>query len=146
MLAAMSDELKRIARLEIEEIFSKGNLDLVDEIVSPEYVIFDNGRAEPVRGRENLKAAVRAMRSAVSDFVVTVDEQLAEGDTVMTRWRATGTHTGTLFGLAPTGRPITMHGIDIERFDDGQFAEVHSVWDTYAVLRQIGAVDIDIDV
>lgn len=146
MLAAMSEELKRIARLEIEEIFSKGNLDLVDEIVSPDYVIFDNGRAEPVRGRESLKAAVTAMRSSVSDFVVTVDEQLAEGDTVMTRWTATGTHTGTLFGFAPTGRPITMHGIDIERFVDGQIAEVRSIWDTYAVLRQIGAVDVDIDV
>jgi steroid delta-isomerase-like uncharacterized protein len=146
MLAAMSQELKRIARLEIEEIFSKGNLDLVDEIVSPDYVIYDNGRAEPVRGRESLKAAVSAMRAAVPDFVVTVDEQLAEGDTVMTRWTATGTHAGTLFGLPPTGRPITMHGIDIERFVDGRIAEVRSIWDTYAVLRQIGAVDFDIDV
>jgi steroid delta-isomerase-like uncharacterized protein len=146
MLPPVSEELKRIARLEIEEIFSKGNLDLIDEIVSPDYVIFDNGRAEPVRGRAALKEAVSAMRRAVPDFLVTVDEQIAEGDTVMTRWTATGTHAGTLFGLAGTGRPITMRGIDIERFVDGQIAEVRSMWDTYGVLRQIGAVEVDIDV
>jgi steroid delta-isomerase-like uncharacterized protein len=142
----MSEDLKRIARLEIEEIFSQGNLDLVDEIVSPDYVIFDNGRAEPVRGRENLKAAVSAMRTAVPDFTVTVDQQIAEGDTVVTRWTATGTHAGTLFGLAPTGRSFTMPGIDVERFVDGQITEVRSMWDTFAVLRQLGAIDFDIDV
>lgn len=142
----MTDEFKRLARLEIEEIFSKGNLDLVDEIVSPDYVIFDNGRAEPVEGRENLKAAVTAMRAAIPDFTVTVDEQIAEGDKVVTRWTATGTHLGVLFGLAPTGRAITMKGIDIERIVDNQIAEVRSMWDTFGVLRQLGAVDFDIDV
>jgi steroid delta-isomerase-like uncharacterized protein len=140
------EQLKAIARREIEEIFSKGDLDLVDEIVSPDYVIFDNARIEPVRGRDNLKQAVTGMRTAFPDFTVTVDEQIAEGDTVVTRWSATGTHQGVVFGLAATGRAVTMAGIDIERFVDGQIAEVRSSWDALGLLQQLGAIDTAIDI
>jgi steroid delta-isomerase-like uncharacterized protein len=142
----VSDELKRISRLQIEEVFSRGNLELIDEIISPDYVIYDNGRAEPVRGRDNLKAAVAAMRKAMPDWNVEIHEQIAEGDTVVTRWTATGTHTGLLFGVEGTGRTIVMPGVDIEHFVDGQIAEAHAMWDSLGVLKQMGAIDIVIDV
>jgi len=133
-----ADELKAIARREFEEVYSRGNLDLVDEIVAADYVCYDAALPEPVRGREGLKQAVSGFREAFPDLTFTVDDQVAEGDTVVTRWTATGTHRGTLFGRKGTGRRVTMTGIDVERFAGGQIVEVWASWDLHGLLRQLG--------
>jgi steroid delta-isomerase-like uncharacterized protein len=134
----VGEQLKMIARREFEEVYSRGNLDVVDEIVSAEYVCYDPALPEPVRGREGLKQAVTGFRRAFPDLTFTVEDQIVEGDTVVTRWTATGTHRGELFGLAGTGRRVTMTGIDIERFADGRIVEVWASWDLHGLLRQLG--------
>lgn len=134
------DELKALARRQIEEIFSEGNLDVIDEIVAADYVCYDHARPEPVRGREALKQAVTSMRTIFPDFTVTVDDQVAEGETVVTRWTATGTHKDEVFGIAATGKQVTMKGIDIERVVEGRITEVHTSWDALGVLQQLGGI------
>jgi len=75
---ATADEMKAIARMEFEEVFSKGRIELLDEILGDEYVCYDPALPEPVRGREGLRAAVLGFRTAMPDLRFTVDQQVAE--------------------------------------------------------------------
>lgn len=134
------EDLKAIARRETDEIFNKGNLDIIDEIISPDYVGHDPASPEPIRGHEGLKAMITGYRSAFPDISVTIEQQIAEGDTVVTRWTARGTHEGELFGIAPTGKQGTVTGISIERIVDGKVVEDHTNWDTFGLMQQIGAI------
>lgn len=134
---ATADEMKAIARMEFEEVFSKGRIELLDEILGDEYVCYDPALPEPVRGREGLRAAVLGFRTAMPDLRFTVDQQVAEDDRVVTQWTATGTHTGELMGVPGTGRPVTMAGVDIERFEGDRIVEVWALWDGFGVYRQI---------
>lgn len=138
---ATADEMKAIARMEFEEVFSKGRIELLDEILGDDYVCFDPALPEPVRGREGLRAACSAFRSAMPDLHFAVHQQIAEGDRVVTQWTATGTHTGELMGVPGTGRPVTMAGVDIERFEGDRIVEVWALWDGLGVYRQITGVD-----
>lgn len=137
--AAMTacERMKAIARLEFEEVYSKGRIELLDEILGDEYVCYDPALPEPVRGRHGLRDAVLGFRAAMPDLRFTVDQQVAEGDRVVTAWTATGTHTGELMGVPGTGRRVTMAGVDIERFEGDRIVEVWALWDAFGVYRQI---------
>ncbi|HEV3505058.1 MAG TPA: ester cyclase, partial [Actinomycetes bacterium] len=82
------------------------------------------GSAGEVRGRRQFQQVIEAWRAAFPDVRSTVEEQVAEGDRVVTRWTARGTHTGDFQGMVPTGRSFTLTGITIERVVDGKIAEV----------------------
>ena len=69
-----------------------------------------------------------------------MNQQIADGEYVATRWTATGTHKGDLFGIAPTGKQSTVTGITIDHWVDGKVAEAWVNWDTLGLLQQIGAV------
>ena len=71
---------------------------------------------------------------------ITVDEQIAEGDKVATRWTGRGTHTGELAGIAPTGKDVTVSGLTISRFEGGKVVEEWTTWDTFGMLVQLGAI------
>jgi steroid delta-isomerase-like uncharacterized protein len=133
-------DVKAIARREIEEIFGQGKLEVADEVIAPNYVGHDPALPEPIRGPEGVKEAAAGYRAAFSDLTCTVDQQVAEGDTVVTRWTARGTHDGELFGVAPTGKQATVTGISIERVVDGKIVEDHTNWDTFGLMQQLGAI------
>jgi predicted SnoaL-like aldol condensation-catalyzing enzyme len=95
------EENKALARRVLEEMFNKGNLEVADELLAPDYVDHDPAMPEDVRGPEGFKEYVRAYRSAFSDIHIRIEEQIAEGDKVVTRWTGTGTHDGDLAGIAP---------------------------------------------
>jgi predicted ester cyclase len=82
------------------------------------------------------------VRTAFPDARYTVDAVLADGDLVSGRWTMTGTQTGPLpdFGLAPTGRPVRMHGMEIFRVRDGRLAELWHQESVFSMLAQLGAV------
>jgi predicted ester cyclase len=69
-----------------------------------------------------------------------VTETIAEGDMIATRWIATGTHSGELMGIAPTGRDVTVEGVQFDRIRDGKIVESHGLFDALGLLQQIGAV------
>ncbi len=79
-------------------------------------------------------------RAAYSDGRITVDDQVAEGDKVASRWTGRGTHDGQLMGIAPTGRRVTVPGVTVSRLENGKVVEEWTNWDTLGMLRQIGAV------
>jgi steroid delta-isomerase-like uncharacterized protein len=136
----MSADTKAIARRFLEEAFNSGNLDVVDELVAPEFVNHDAALPEPGVGIEAAKASINGYREAFPDLRLTIEQQLAEGEYVTTRWSARGTHQGNLMGMAPTGKQATVTGITIDRIVDGRFVESWTNWDTLGLMQQLGAI------
>ena len=117
-----AQENKAVSRRVAEEIFNGGKLDLADELYSPDYVLHDPALPEDLHGPEGLKQYAEMNLGAFPDVRVTVEGQVAEGDMVATRWTATGTHTGELLGIPPTGRRIEISGMTINRFSGSRIA------------------------
>jgi steroid delta-isomerase-like uncharacterized protein len=111
----------------------------VEEVFGPDVVIHDGTEGE-IRGLEEMRGFVAAYRAAFADARSTVEQQIAEGDLVVTRWRAAGTHTGELQGLPPTMRWFTMSGVTIERIEGERIAEVWVHRDELGLLRQLGVL------
>jgi len=89
-------------------------------------------------GREDWRKAIAMYREAFADSHVTFEEFLVSGDRIAGRWRAAGTHTGPLPGLAPTGKPIVISGITIYRIAEGKIREAWEELDLLGMWRQIG--------
>jgi steroid delta-isomerase-like uncharacterized protein len=137
----MSEENKALARRFIEEAFNEGNLSVVDEIfASADYVLHDPASPEEVRGPEGVKEFVQMYRSAFPDTHITVEDQIAEGDEVVTRWTGRGTHRGELMGIPASGNQVEVPGITIDRFSGGKGVESWTNYDALGMMQQIGAV------
>jgi steroid delta-isomerase-like uncharacterized protein len=135
----MSEANKALVRRGIEEAVNKGNFSVIDEILSTDYVYREPTVGEK-RGRAGLRELITMYRNAFPDVKLTIDEQIAEGDKVVTRWNATGTHRGELFGTAPTGKQVRVQGIIVSRIANGKIVEETEVYDALGMLRQLGAV------
>jgi steroid delta-isomerase-like uncharacterized protein len=136
----MSDQNKSTARRLYEEIITKGNLDAIKEVFTADYQDHDPANEEETRGHDGVRQEVEMYRSAFPDLQMTVEDQLAEGDQVVTRWTVRATHQGVLMDMAATGNKVTMTGITIHRFADGKIQEGWWNWDALGMLRQVGAI------
>ena len=134
----MSEQNKAFVRRLIEEVIGKGNFGLVDELVSPDYV--GHSAFPETNTREGHKQFFMALRRAFPDLRITVEDQVAEGDKVVTRWTARATHQGEFAGIPPTGKSAVMTGIDIDRVIDGKLVECWTNADNLGLLRQLGAI------
>lgn len=134
----MSERNKAQMRRVIEEVYNRGDLALVDELATADMVI--HAASGDIVGREAVKAYVAALRGGFSDLHVTIEDQIAEGDRVVTRWTARGTHDGLFQGLAPTGRRACVTGTDVDRMVDGRAVECWMQMDELGLMQQLGAV------
>ena len=91
-------------------------------------------------GPQGMKDFLAPYFAAFPDVQFTVEDQIAEGDNVMTRWTARATHRGELMGVAPTGERVTVTGIAIWRVEQGKMAEMWQNWDALGLLQQVGAI------
>jgi steroid delta-isomerase-like uncharacterized protein len=136
-----AEENKALARRLFEEGFSQGKVDVVDEVLDPNFVCYDpNSESGEVRGADTIKGEIEYFRNAVPDLTYTIEDQIAEDDKVVTRYTVSGTHQGEFFGVAPTDKPIRMTGMSIDRFEDGKMVEEWPEYDLLGVMRQLGAV------
>jgi steroid delta-isomerase-like uncharacterized protein len=133
-----SEQNKKIVRRAFEEPW-KGNLAVVDELVASDYIGHDPAVPEPLRGPAGVKEFIATYREAFPDGRITVEQQLAEGDLVATRWSGRGTHEGELMGIEPTGKQVTVSGLTISRLEDGKIVEEFQNWDTFGMMQQLGA-------
>lgn len=136
----MSEENKEKARRFLEEAFNEGNLDVADELFTSDSVLHDPSLPEEMRGPEGVKGYVQMYRSAFPDTNITVEDQLAEGERVVTRWTGRGTHQGELIGIPASGNQVEVSGITISRFEGGKIAEDWTNYDTLGMMQQIGAI------
>jgi steroid delta-isomerase-like uncharacterized protein len=136
----MSDQNKAIARRALE-LFSGGDLDELDQLVSEDAVDHDTQNPNAgIHGPEGAKRTAAIYRGAFPDLKITVEDQIAEGDEVVTRWTAVGTHDGDLPGLPASGRSSTVTGITIDRIEGGKIVESWGNWDTLGMMQQLGAI------
>ena len=122
------------------DAWNEGTPDALDQLMSADAVDHDGYNAFAAEGREGLKKLIMMYREAFPDIHFEVEEQLAEGEMVATRWTATGTHEGELMGIAPSLKQVTVTGITIDRFDEGKITETWTNWDTLGLMQSIGAV------
>jgi steroid delta-isomerase-like uncharacterized protein len=134
-----SEQNKAIVRRAFEEPW-KGSLAVVDELVASDYIGHDPATPEPLRGPEGVKEFISTYRAAFPDARITVEQQLAEGDLVATRWSGRGTHEGELMGIEPTGKQVTVSGLTISRLEGGKIVEEFLNWDTFGMMQQLDAV------
>ena len=132
---------KAVARRFFIEIFGQGKLAAAEEIVAPEHVDRGPGTVPGLpSGPEGTKMFVTVYRNAFPDVQFTIDEQIAEGDKVVTRWTATGTHKGELAGIPPTGKSSTVTGVAVNRIVNGKMVESWGIFDQFGMLQQLGVI------
>ena len=133
------EENKTVLRQFSDEVWGKGNVATIDRLVANEFT-----EHNPVPGfqpnREGFKQLVQQFRSAFPDMQVRTEDMLAEGDKVVGRWTARGTHRGDLMGIPPSGKQVTISGIDIYRLSGGKIVEHWGQFDNLGMLQQIGVV------
>jgi steroid delta-isomerase-like uncharacterized protein len=127
---------KVLIRREAEQIWNANDVDLADELFAEEFVgHFDVG---PVQGRRAVKSFITELMEALPDIRMTIDDLVGEGDRVVTRWRAIGTHKSEYRGVRPTGKRVTISGITIWRLANGKIVESWSHRDLSALLPHGG--------
>ena len=127
---------KALVRRYYEEMWNRWDFALADELIG-EGIVFRGSLGLGVRGREDFKEYMRAVRRAFPDFHNGVEELVAEGDQVVARLTYTGTHRGDLFGIAATGRRVTYAGVAIFRIVEGRIAEGWVLGDLRELARQL---------
>jgi steroid delta-isomerase-like uncharacterized protein len=128
-------ELKRSVPRSYHEVLTLRRIGVLEELVAPDFSGHDGAGA--LMDRCGLREAAEMLLDAFPDLIVTVEDQVAEGDRVSTRWWASGTHAGTFAGIAPTGRTVTISGIDIHRVARGRIAELWEELDVASLLAQL---------
>jgi steroid delta-isomerase-like uncharacterized protein len=135
----MSEANKTVSRRLTEEAFNQGKYDVIEELVASTFVNHDPATGD-TKGPQGTRELIEGYRSAFPDIRIKIEEQIAEGDLVATRWTGTGTHKGELMGIAPTGKGTTVTGVTIDKIKDGKIVESWNNWDTLGLMRQLGVV------
>jgi steroid delta-isomerase-like uncharacterized protein len=125
----------------MDEAFNEGNLDVLDEVLAQRIITHDPAESSDIQGIEAHKQRVSGYRQAMPDLEVTAEDLIATDQYVITRWTARGTNTGEFAGMQPTGKPIVITGISIDRFDaNGRIVETWDQWDNLGFLQQLGMI------
>jgi steroid delta-isomerase-like uncharacterized protein len=139
VLSMSTEENKSIVRRFVDEVQSKGDIDAIDELCSPEFV---NHSAPPgvPSNCEGVKQVTAMFRQAFPDSYFTVEDMVAEGDKVATRKTFHGTHQGEFMGIPPTGQQVSTGLIDVVRIVDGKVVEHWSMGDNLGMMQQLGVI------
>ena len=134
------EQNKAIARRHFEELWTKGDLAVAADIYSSSTVGHCGNLPDQTDYPECEQELVRQDLIAFPDGVATVEDQIAEGDKVVTRWRFRGTHRGELYGHPASDNEVSVTGFHVHRIVDGKIVEVWALGDFYGLLMQIGAL------
>jgi len=134
-------EQKRIIERFIAQLWNNRNLAVIDELCASTYQYHDPSLPSWYAfGRSGLKDLASSVLTAFPDFRVQIEDMVADGELVVTRVTQTGTQTGMLGDLAPTGRTVSVTAFSVERFVDGKIAESWGVSDQLGLREQLGLV------
>jgi steroid delta-isomerase-like uncharacterized protein len=136
----MSEQNKTNVRRLFEEVWNKGHVSVADELFAPTYTHHDSSTPDVGQGPESEKKRVTLYRNAFPDIRLTIEDLIAEGETVVARWSCRGTHKGDLNGIAPTGKQFHIAGVSIARLTNGKMFEGFVNWDALGLMQQLGVV------
>lgn len=131
----MSHDNKATLRQFYDEVMGKGNLDRIDEFFTADFRDHSPSPGQ-APGAAGVKAFLGALHGAMTGLQVSVDHLVAEGDTVAAHISITGTHTGELMGLPPSGNQAVMRVSDVIRFENGKAVERWGVEDMSGLMPQ----------
>jgi steroid delta-isomerase-like uncharacterized protein len=132
----MDIEANKVIVRKYVELWSTGNLELADAVLAADFV--DHTYPNQVPGPASVKETVKAFRAGFPDVQVTIEQMIAEGDTVAFRFVLRGTHLGTFAGFPPTGKEAVLTGVDFIRLAGGQMVELWSIQDTFSWAQRLG--------
>ncbi len=136
----IAEDTRALVGRVFHDVWDAGRLDVADELLSPDFVRHGPPSLEgDLGGPDGFKQLVTMYRTAFPDLRVPIEQQVVQGDLVVTRWTAKGTHGGDLLGIAPTGKPINVPGVLIDRVAGGRIQEEWAVYDSLGLLQQVGA-------
>jgi len=137
----MATERVTFVKTWFEEVWKKGRLSAIDELLADGAVMHGLGEAgADVSGPAGFKPFVERLRGAFPDIEVTIEQTIEEGDLIASRWVATMTHSGPDLGVAPTGKHVTVTGMSIARIQNGKMVEGWNNWDMLSLMHQIEAM------
>lgn len=136
----MSDQNKKLMSRGIDEVWNQGHFAVADELIDSDFVAHTPRSADDLHGPEGVKRYYASLREAFPDLHFTIEDQIAEGDKVVARWTAEGTHKGEFRGIPPSGKQVSLSGITINRVADGTMMEGWTNLDELGLLRQLGAL------
>ncbi len=135
------EENKALVRRHFEDLLNGWNLDLVDEIFSPDYVHHHPDRDNLKPGITGVKQFLAQAANAFPDSHILIEDICAEGDKVWVRTSSQATHLGDYLGLPPTGKVIRKRSMDIFRIQDGKFVEHWDIMDELGTWLQLGLAE-----
>ena len=127
------EENKTVVRNWFEEGWNKHNPDIIDEYVAVDFINYSMDF-----NRDQLKQFISTVLIAFPDIHFTIENQIAEGDQVATRWTFRGTHKGEFMGVPATGKQVTVTGMNISRHANGKYVEDWGNWDALGFMMQLG--------
>jgi steroid delta-isomerase-like uncharacterized protein len=134
-----TEQNKDLVRRFYEEVWNKGNLNVADQLMATDVTDHTAPPGLPP-GLEGHKQLVTMFRTPFPDLDSTIEDQVAEGDTVVSRLRVRGTHQGEFFGVPPTSKQFTITSIDLDRIGDGKIVEHWSIADQLGLMQQLGII------
>jgi steroid delta-isomerase-like uncharacterized protein len=138
----MSSEESKVIVRRFWGVWEEGNIDLVDELLAPDYVNHSPATPDQPTDPEGIKAVVGMFRGAMPDLRVIIEDMIAEGDKVVVRYTIEGTHERELFGVPPTGQRLSIKSISVERVSDGKIREHWRITDSLDMMQQLGAIPV----
>jgi steroid delta-isomerase-like uncharacterized protein len=138
----VSEQNKALVRRALDEVWSKGNVDLIDQLLTPDCTIFSSpGFRRPNEkssGHGSVKQFVTSNRGAFPDLQLTIDDLVAEQDKVVARFTVSGTHKAEFLGHRPTGKRAQVSGISVFYIAGDKIREVWGVIDSAGLMEQLG--------
>jgi steroid delta-isomerase-like uncharacterized protein len=136
-----AEDNKALSRRLFREFWDQKNLAVADELLAADHTDHTPGSPPGLPpGPEGIKQFASVYFTAFPDLRVTIEDQVAEGERVVTRWTSYGTNSGSLFGMPATNRSATITGITIDRFAGGKIVETWTNFDNLGMLQQLGVV------
>lgn len=136
------EDNKNVVRGLIEEVWNKGKMEEIGQYIATNVVFHDAPVPGLPPGIEGVKHIPAFWRSVFPDMHITIDDLVAEGNMVVQRFTMSGTQNGNLMGIPPTGKWVTMGGINFFRLDDGRIVERWGIADTLGALQQLGVMPL----
>ena len=131
------EAIKALVQRNFEVIWSQCNLEATDAIIAHDYVGHIATLPEPVRGIEAFKQVIMLYHFSSPDIRFEIQDQIAEGNKVATRWIARGTHQGEFMGIAPSGQRLSVTGMSFHRIENGRIQESWDDWDALTMLQNM---------
>ncbi len=139
LLAENPEQNLKTTHLYFNEIMSQGKLELIEEIMTPDFQFIIPTQPAPIAGYDNMKGFVTYLRTAFPDITFTVEREIASDNKVASRWRIKGTHKGEFLGMPASGNVVEDYGIDIFTFEQGKIKTVHVNENDFGLFQQLQA-------